>query len=190
MNATISCENDILNVVEIRGAGRNAEVVAAIEARRSLEEDFVTCLESPSGPIIEGEDRVIVGRAEPQIPGAQTIRGGRTAIECPILEEITRDTKYRAIFDRRLRVFSLAEKRGVIPAGSKIFPFRVGFAPKDARPIETLMVDIYRSEICVKVCGSIGGFQGKGMGTSNALRLCLYYCYISYCFNVAYQPNR
>jgi hypothetical protein len=41
----------------------------------------------------------------------------------------------------------------------------VFFAPRDARPIDTLLfVDAGDCEILIQLCGSIGGFQGRKWG--------------------------
>jgi hypothetical protein len=85
--------------------------------------------------------------------------GGHTKGESPFGEE------FGAFFEPRLREFWLSEDKDTLEAGAKVFPLTVFFAPRDARPIETLLVvDLGASERTVKVCGSTSGFQGRRWG--------------------------
>jgi hypothetical protein len=122
-------------------------------------------VEAP-GKVVEGEGVCVMERPEPYILGVQTICGGTTADDCPIVGEIVATTKFHAFFEPKIHhVFRLTHSRGRIEAGARVFPFKVVYTPRDTRPIETLLVvDMGDSEICVKVCGSIGGFQGENWG--------------------------
>jgi hypothetical protein len=164
MHGEISDEYKCLSVKEIRGFGRWAEVLVQIDARRSGQIPFQLTLEAGK-LVVDGEGKAIIDRPTPYILGMQTICGGSTSSACPIKEELWETRRYHAFFEPKLKEFWLSQSKGIVNAGAKEFPFKVFFAPKDPRPIETLLVvEMEDMEVTVKVCGSIGGFEGRQWG--------------------------
>jgi hypothetical protein len=162
--ATVTCSQDVLRVQEIRGAGKYAEVVIGIDSRHSWTGPFGCQIES-NGLKVEGTGTLIVDRPDPYVLGLTTICGGSSSDECPIRTDIWQTKKYKAHFEPKRKEFWLTQYSGTIEAGAKTFPFKVFWAPKDPRPVETLLiVDCGDLEIVVKVCGCIGGFEGKDWG--------------------------
>jgi hypothetical protein len=152
-------------VQEVRGAGRSAEVILAIDSRKSLDLPFQLSVEGTGGYTTKGEGRLVVERPAAYVLGMQAVCGGQQSADCPIQEEFWQNKKYSAFFEPKLKEFWISQNKGVIEAGAKTFPFKVFFAPRDPRPIETiLVVDCGDVEITVKVCGSCGGFQGRRWG--------------------------
>jgi hypothetical protein len=165
MRAEVSDEYNCLSVQEIRGNGGLADVILLIDSRRSGDKPFHLKLEGTCDYFVEGNGRMIIERPTPYILGMSTICGGSSSSSCPIMEAILKDEKYTAFWEPKMKEFWLSAVRGIIPKGSKEFPFKVFFAPKDPRPINNLLVvELEDREITVKVCGSIGGFEGRRWG--------------------------
>jgi hypothetical protein len=164
MTAMVSSESGCLSVQDVRGAGTYAEITLGIHAGHSLQEPFVLTLGGQNCKR-EGEGTVVVGRPAPYILGITTVCGGQNSEDVPVKGEINGRKKYRVLFEPKLKEFWVSQAKGVIDAGARKFPFKVFFAPRDPRPISTLMiVDMGDEEICVQVCGSIGGFEGRRWG--------------------------
>jgi hypothetical protein len=160
----IKCESDWLSVEDWRGVGNCVEIDIAVDARRSGELPFCVTL-AGGGETAVGQGRVEIARPRPIMLPIQTICGGKASMECPIQESLWEDVKYRTFFEPKRREFWVDRDKGVIRAGSTLFPFRVFFAPRDARPIESLLiVDLGSQEIVVQVCGSTAGFAGANWG--------------------------
>jgi hypothetical protein len=165
LTGQISDEYNCLSIDAIRGNGPRADVMVLMDSRRSGDKPFHMRLEGLRGRVVEGEGRMIIERPEPFILGMQTICGGSVSSACPILSEFPVAKRYVAFFEPKMKEYWLSQNKGVIEAGAKEFPFKVFFAPKDPRPTHTLLVvEMDDLEICVKVCGSIGGFEGRRWG--------------------------
>jgi hypothetical protein len=165
IKASVHVEGDSLSVDSIRGAGDWADVVLMIDSRRSFDRPFTMNLTAASGYAIKGEGRLIVARPTPYILGMQTICGGSISMSCPIREDLGQSKMYVAFFEPKIKEFWLSQNKGKIEAGAREFPFKVFFAPRDPRPVETLLaVELEEMEVTVKVCGSTGGFQGRRWG--------------------------
>jgi hypothetical protein len=164
LSAKVECDLPALTVQGVRGSGNCVEVPMAIDSRRSGSAAFHLTVDGV-GKTVECEGNVVVERPAPYILGLQTVCGGQISAECPIQEEFWAKKPYKAFFEPKIKEFWISQGKGFIEAGSKVFPFRVFFAPKDPRPVETiLVVECGDMEITVKVCGSTGGFQGRRWG--------------------------
>jgi hypothetical protein len=164
MAAAVACDSGCLTVQDVRGVGSYAEVTLSIRSNHSLEEPFQLAIEAPSCKR-EGEGKLIIARPKPYILGITTVCGGQNSEDVPIKGDVPERKKYRVLFEPKRREFWVSAPKGVIEAGAKKFPFKVFFAPRDPRPISSLMVvDMGDEEICVQVCGCIGGFEGRRWG--------------------------
>ena len=164
MHADLKCEYDGVSVQEIRGAGDHAEVVICLEGKRSFVAPFSLRVEGV-GRVVEGEGRVVMARADPYVFGLQTLCGSQTKGSPPLKIDFVEDKQFAAWFEPKIKEFWLSESKGTIEAEAKVCPFDVFFAPRDPRPIDSLLfVDTGDYEIVIQVCGSIGGFQGRKWG--------------------------
>jgi hypothetical protein len=169
MKVEVRDELNCLTVKDIRGNGPWADITLEVNSRRSGERPFSMTLTGSSDTIVRARGMLNISRPDPFVLGLQTVCGGSVSTKCAIQEEFATDKKFEAFFEPKLKEFWLSRNKGVIPAGAKEFPFSIFFAPRDMRPNETLLiVECEDVEMCVKVCGSTGGFEGRRWGGRRA----------------------
>jgi hypothetical protein len=132
--------------------------------------DYTNVAQSASGPQIavplgaERGSRPIHSTLE-----MQAVCGGSVSMKVPVPEPLAVNQSFTAFFEPKMKEYWLSQSKGTIPAGAKEFPFSIYFAPRDVHPTETLLVvqcgDV---EMCVKICGSTGGFEGRRWGERRA----------------------
>jgi hypothetical protein len=75
------------------------------------------------------------------------------------------DRQYSTRWEPKRKEFWVDQSKGTVKAGSKTFPFRVFFAPRDVRPVESLLIiDMGDQEVVMQVYGSTAGFDGANWG--------------------------
>jgi hypothetical protein len=110
-------------------------------------------------------------RSTPRLLGLQTLVGGKTSAAPPLGLELLEPTDFTIRFvPKRPEFWGNAAKGKVLP-GARVLPFEVFFAPRSARPVDTmLIVDIGGREVVFHVCGSIAGYAGRQWGMRRGRR--------------------
>jgi hypothetical protein len=153
-------------VASLRGVtatGGHLVLNVQIEYRVSGQYEVNVIVEFRNGKVITGKATVIIKHNKPQPFGLSGVIGGQSDGVIPFMGQLWKETPYVAHFEPPLNEFRLTDSKGKMKAGAKVFPFRVIFAPKDAKPIVALLVVVFdaKEEYTVEITGSTAGFTGR-----------------------------
>jgi hypothetical protein len=93
--------------------------------------------------------------------------GGQATTEVPLAEQQWKTVSFQAVIEPPVREFKLSQSSGEVEAGSKVFPFRLTFTPREAKTVTALLVitfDEGPSEYVVELRGIGSGVQGRAPG--------------------------
>jgi hypothetical protein len=153
-----------MQVIDVRGAGACAEVIVAVDARRSGDAEFSVRVAGWE-MTVWGKGRLVVVPADPLVVKMTAVFGGTASTTIPLEEELWVAKPFTVHFEPKHKEFTVSCNKGEIPAGAKIMPFRVFYRPRDSTPVETmLLVDCGEFEVAARLCGTPCGFGGRRWG--------------------------
>jgi hypothetical protein len=159
---TMQSDVDVGRITKVEPVGQHLAVTFVTDRRIGGEYPVRFNVEA-NGKTMTAKATVVIKHAQPKPFGLTAVIGSSSTAEIPFTGQLWKAATYKAHLEPPTKQFRLTANKGTMEAGMKKFPFRVVFAPKEARSCVVLLVVVFNEteEYTIEITGSVGGFQGR-----------------------------